>query len=129
MKLRKLSPHLTIYKAQLTSALSVIHRMTGSFVGLLVLVYILFNKILDYHITDYFVYYVLYNVYFWLLLGILVSLALSLSYHTANGLRHFVWDYLLLGFQKDTIKSSGVIVMIITAFIFFILLVGIFNLI
>ena len=33
-KIRPLSPHLTIYKPQLTSVLSIFHRITGAILGL-----------------------------------------------------------------------------------------------
>ena len=46
-KNRPLSPHLSIYKLQLTSALSILHRITGAYlyVGLVVLAWAIFTLV------------------------------------------------------------------------------------
>ena len=89
-KPRPLSPHLQVYKPQLTSVLSITHRMTGVvlYIGSLFLVVWLvtaaFDQGLFYAMQD-----------FWRsTLGQLLILgwALCLFYHLLNGVRHLCWD-------------------------------------
>ena len=87
---RPLSPHLQIYRPQLTSVLSITHRITGVVLsaGLVVMVgwllalaagpeaYAAFNGVLA------------------SVPGIILMVAwtLALFYHLLNGIRHLLWD-------------------------------------
>lgn len=101
---RPLSPHLQIYRPQLTSVLSITHRLSGIAlsVGALLLVYWLaaaasgdaaFARAQD-------------------LIGsvlgrtLLFGWSLALFYHLANGIRHLVWDA-GFGFELPTVYRSG----------------------
>ena len=87
---RPLSPHLTIYRPQLTSMTSILTRITGNSLlisGLLVVWWFLaaatspeYFAVADGIITSWF--------------GDLVMAAsvLGLWYHTLAGLRHLIWD-------------------------------------
>lgn len=101
---RPLSPHLQVYRPQITSVLSILHRMTGVALtlGLALLVWWFVAAAAG---PDYFIWVdgVLRSP-----LGGLVMLgsAFALAYHTLNGIRHLVWD-MGYGFDLDTVTTSG----------------------
>uniref|UniRef100_A0A3B0JES5 Succinate dehydrogenase cytochrome b556 subunit n=1 Tax=Wolbachia endosymbiont of Aleurodicus dispersus TaxID=1288877 RepID=A0A3B0JES5_9RICK len=92
MSNRPLSPHLEIYKVQVTSFFSIMHRLTGILLFLLLII-----------LSWYFILYVYspklvvvrcLNV---LLFTPLAKLAyilcfISFMYHFLNGIRHLLWD-------------------------------------
>jgi len=87
---RPLSPHLQVYRLQLTSALSILHRMTGVALALgsLLLVWWLFAAALGpgpYGAAEAF-------VGSWLGRLLLFGWTFALFYHLANGIRHLAWD-------------------------------------
>ena len=106
---RPISPHLSIYKPQITSILSISHRMSGVFqsLGLLIIVLLLFSLILG----------KISHEFFMLFINSLIGKAflffyvLSLCYHLFNGIRHIVWD-IGFGFEIKNVYYSGVIVII-----------------
>lgn len=87
---RPLSPHLRIYKPQLTSLLSIFHRVTGVVlsVGSLCLVWWLVAAATgdDAFATA--------QGFWgsWLGLLLLFGWTFSLFFHLCNGIRHLVWD-------------------------------------
>ena len=87
---RPLSPHLQIYRWQLTSVLSILHRVTGVVLsaGALLVVWWLvaaasgpdaFEDVQDFLGS-------------WLGLLLLFGWTVSLFYHLCNGISHLVWD-------------------------------------
>ncbi len=108
---RPLSPHLGIYRWQLTMALSILHRASGVFLSLgtvlLVLVLLavasgqsefeMIQGLLNHFIGQLF------------MLGWTVSLYL----HMANGLRHLIWDA-GVGLGKNIANQSGLFVIAFT---------------
>ena len=91
--LRPLSPHLPIYKPQLTSTFPISHRISGAFLATIVLFfYLLCLKIgLICFTYDNF-----YKFFFYSSKLILISVemtALALSYHLYNGVRHLLTDF------------------------------------
>ncbi|MEM9303842.1 MAG: succinate dehydrogenase, cytochrome b556 subunit [Pseudomonadota bacterium] len=87
---RPLSPHLQIYKPQLTSVMSIMHRGTGVFLalGTVLVVYWLYSLAAG-------------PEAFATAQGLVVSLpgklvllalAFSVFYHLGNGVRHLLWD-------------------------------------
>ena len=109
-----LSPHLQIYKPQLTSILSIIHRGTGIFLslGALLLCYWLlaiaagpdiYAK-LSAHIAA------------WYGQLVLLAFTFSLYYHLCNGIRHLFWDA-GLGLEIETTYKSGYAVIIASLFL------------
>jgi succinate dehydrogenase cytochrome b556 subunit len=122
---RPLSPHLTIYTPQLTSTLSIFHRITGAFMASMVILSVLCLKMCDLNLTFYpFYWYTFCTItYFnWVIFGLTNLMLLALCYHMSNGIRHLLWDF---GFFLDLPKvyTSG-IVMLLCA-----LLLGILNIV
>jgi succinate dehydrogenase / fumarate reductase cytochrome b subunit len=101
---RPLSPHLQIYKPQLTSVLSIIHRGTGVFLslGALILTYWLVSLAVS---EDLFNSFHLHTT-FWYGKLFLIGFVFSLYYHLANGIRHLFWD-IGLGLEISTTYKSG----------------------
>jgi len=104
---RPLSPHLQIYKPQLTAVLSIAHRATGIFLtlGTFLLVYWLVSLAQGPES------YAEAQAFFGSILGrfILFPWVFSLFYHLCNGIRHLFWD-MGVGFEIATVYTSGKIV-------------------
>ena len=109
---RPLSPHLQVYRPQLTSALSIFHRITGVFLalGTIVLVWWLVAAATG---PDYFPL-VQDWIGSWLGYLLLFGWSAALFYHLANGIRHLFWDA-GYGFELETVYRSGWAVLIATA--------------
>ena len=111
-KVRPLSPHLTIYKPQLTSVLSIFHRITGSLLGLLIVVsFALFYYSLFYvgSSFQYSVCFDLFSTFSTFVLAIGYFIVFVVSYHMLNGIRHLSWD-LALGLEIKNLYTTGMIV-------------------
>jgi len=108
---RPLSPHLQVYKIQITSLLSILHRGTGIvlyggailWVGWLL---VLSSGQQSYESMQSFVFHPLGLV-------VLLGLTFSFFYHFCNGLRHLLWDA-GYGFEMTTVRRSGWFVVIST---------------
>ncbi len=116
-----LSPHLQIYKWQISSLLSITHRITGVINFLAITIICFWMLSLFFGENDYQIIKNILNSF----LGkfIVVSLCWTFSFHILNELRHFVWD-LGYGFDLKVSKITGVIVLIgsfILTLFFFIL--------
>ena len=108
---KPLSPHLQIYKPQITSILSISHRISGIFLSLGLMFAFAFIVLIAlgenyYKIWLYFSNSKLGEL---ILLGWLVSIV----FHMLNGLRHLSWDY-GIGLSINTVKWTGIIVCILT---------------
>lgn len=101
---RPLSPGLQIYRPQLTSVLSIIHRSTGVAlsIGSPLLVYWLIMAAAG--PQAYSTLHVLLAS--WLGLALLLGWTFSLFFHLCNGIRHLFWDA-GYGFDLQTIYASG----------------------
>lgn len=101
---RPLSPHLQIYKPQLTSVLSISHRVAGIAlaVGTLLLTWWLMAAAAG-PAAFATVQGVLGS---WLGYLILFGFSYALMYHLCNGIRHLFWDA-GRGFDLDTVYKSG----------------------
>ena len=101
---RPLSPHLQVYRPQITSVLSILHRATGVALslGLIVLVYWLLNLASGPQA------YVQAQAMLGsaLLKFCYAGWAFCFFYHLANGIRHLIWD-LGRGFEKHQIQLGG----------------------
>jgi succinate dehydrogenase / fumarate reductase cytochrome b subunit len=106
---RPLSPHLQVYRPQLTSVLSILHRITGVglAVGTLLLVWWLVAAATGPTAFD------TVQSFIGSIVGRLLLLAWSfaLYYHLCNGIRHLVWDA-GKGFELGTAYASGWLVVI-----------------
>ena len=108
---RPLSPHLQVYRPQLTSVLSILHRITGLALasGTLLLVWWLVAAAVGqeaYAAVSGF-------IGSWLGLFMLLGWSAALFYHLANGIRHLVWDA-GYGFELETVYRSGWAVVVAT---------------
>ena len=108
---RPLSPHLTIYRPQLNSVLSIMHRITGVvlFVGLVLLILWFFSLALGQ------VSFELFGVLINSLIGrlILIGSLCALWYHFFAGVRHLFWD-IGIGFNLLWVKRSSYAVILAT---------------
>lgn len=106
---RPLSPHLQVYRPQITSILSITHRLTGVALagGILVLTYWLTAATYgaDAYATAMAV------IGSWIGHVVLWGLLFSLYYHLANGVRHLMWDA-GAGFDLPSVRRTGVLVIV-----------------
>jgi succinate dehydrogenase cytochrome b subunit len=101
---RPLSPDLQIYRPQLTSVLSISHRVTGIAlsVGALLLVCWLLAAAAGPQ-----AYATLQGIVSsWLGLVLMLGWTFALFFHLCNGIRHLAWDA-GYGFELRTIYASG----------------------
>ncbi len=106
-----LSPHLQIYKPQLTSLMSITHRATGIFLslGTLVLVYWLMSIAAGPSVYQH----AQQLLHTWPSLLLLFAWSFSLFYHLCNGIRHLFWDA-GYGFTLKATYRSGYLVIAAT---------------
>jgi succinate dehydrogenase / fumarate reductase cytochrome b subunit len=113
-KPRPLSPHLQVYRPQLTSVMSIMHRASGAVLAtgsLLVALWLValaagaaaFNLLADAMQHP---------------LGQLVMFGYSLAlvYHGLNGIRHLMWD-LRVGLEIKQVYQSGYLVLGLTVLV------------
>jgi len=110
---KELSPHLTIYSAQISSGLSIFHRMTGTILAGCVLLMIPAILAYTFFGNDM----IIASEFFYPILFVVVG---AVSYHAANGIRHFIWD---TGAYVSTegVKTTAILLSVL-AFIFFVAL-------
>ena len=104
-----LSPHLQIYKWQISSLLSITHRIVGiiNILAITIICFLSLSLLLgeeNYQII---------NNFLKSFLGkfIVIGLCWSFSFHILNELRHLAWD-LGYGFDQKTAKITGVLALI-----------------
>ena len=102
-KKRPISPHLSIYKPQITSILSISHRISGVFqsIGLIIILLLLASLFLGEVFYNYFMFFI--ESYFGKIF--IFFYMLSLCYHMFNGIRHILWD-LGYGFEIKSVYYS-----------------------
>lgn len=108
---RPLSPHLQVYRPQLTSMLSILHRLTGVAlaVGTLMLGWWLVAAA-----TSAAAFATAQSVIgSWYGLVLLVGWTFALFFHLCNGVRHLVWDA-GRGFELPQVYASGWAVVVIS---------------
>ena len=105
---RPMSPHLQVYRPQITSVLSILHRMTGVFLtlGTLLLTYWLVAA--GYGAETFESAQALVGS--WLGHLLLWLFTFSLFYHLFNGIRHLLWDF-GWGFELTQVKQSGYVML------------------
>lgn len=110
-KKRPLSPHLQVYKPQLTSFSSILHRITGLSltIGLLMMAWWLVSAAIGPEAYGTFM-----EISSMPLLKILyVGWTLAFFYHLANGIRHLFWDIGFL-FKLKNAYAAGYFVLLFT---------------
>lgn len=111
MRQRPLSPHLQVYRPQITSVLSILHRITGA--GLFISLCFLIAWIASLAMGEsaYLAFTGFMGTWFGQVI-ILFSL-FGFYYHLANGIRHLIWD-MGYGYEMPTVHLSGWIVVIVS---------------
>ena len=105
---RPLSPHMQVYRPQITSVLSILHRITGVAltVGLLLLTWWLVAGLygpeafanVQAFLGSWFGHLMLWGFTF------------AIYYHLGNGIRHLLWDF-GWGFELERVRLSGLIML------------------
>jgi succinate dehydrogenase / fumarate reductase cytochrome b subunit len=106
-----LSPHLTVYKWEITMLLSIAHRATGVFLSLGLLLLSYWLLILASGPEAYAA--ISTHVQAWYGQAGLILFTFSLYLHLCNGVRHLFWDA-GLGFEIKTSNTSGYTVVIVS---------------
>ena len=104
-----LSPHLQIYKWQISSLLSITHRIVGviNILAITMICFLIISLLLgaeSYQIINNFL-----KSFFGKFL--IIGLCWTFSFHILNELRHLVWD-LGYGFDLKVAKVTGITVLI-----------------
>jgi succinate dehydrogenase / fumarate reductase, cytochrome b subunit len=105
---RPLSPHLSVYRAQLTSVVSVMQRVTGAGLALGLAYFVLWIGAAAYGP----------DVYEWAIRFLtswfgylsLVGISVCFFFHLCNGIRHLVWD-LGWGFDLPEVFAGAYLVL------------------
>ena len=104
ISVRPTSPHLSIYRWQISSVLSILHRMTGMalYVGMALIVVWLWSAAYDP---------AFYGTLHTLLVSpvglfCLLGWTFAFYYHLGNGIRHLFWD-IGLGFTLPVMNKTG----------------------
>ncbi len=108
---RPLSPHLQVYRPQITSVLSIMHRITGVALALGTVIFTYWLASAAYG-PDAFAraQWLIGSWFGWL---VLFGFTFALYYHLANGIRHLFWD-MGKGFELTTLRRSGLFVILFT---------------
>ena len=104
-----LSPHLQIYRWQISSLISITHRITGilNFLGLIFISFWICSIGISENLFQYF------SIFFKSFIGkfILIGFTWSISYHLLSGIRHLFWD-LGYGYEIKSANFSGILVIL-----------------
>ena len=106
---RPLSPHLQIYKPQITSILSILHRGTGIVLSVGSIILVLWIVTLTLGESTYLMYSNIINNWFGKF--IIFGFTFALFYHLSNGIRHLFWDA-GYGYELNHAYISGISVII-----------------
>ena len=102
-----LSPHLQIYRWQVSSLVSITHRITGilNLLGLIFICIWISSVGISENFFEYF------SIFLKSFIGkfTLIGFTWSISYHLLSGVRHLFWD-LGYGYEIKTANISGTIV-------------------
>lgn len=109
---RPLSPHLQVYRPQLTTVLSILHRATGIALtaGTLLLAWWIIAAAAGAEAFET----VQAFIGSWIGRLLLLGWSWALLYHLCNGIRHLFWDT-GHGFELPTVYRSGWTVVIVSA--------------
>lgn len=106
---RPLSPHLQVYRPQITSVLSILHRITGVALAIGAVGFAWWLNAASYGPGAW--QRAQAAAGSWLGQLILFGMTFALFYHLANGIRHLAWDA-GVGFELKTLRLTGWLVVI-----------------
>ena len=101
-----LSPHLQIYKWQISSLLSIAHRIVGVINILAITLICIWTSSLFFGEENYEITKLFLNSFFGKF--VLISLCWTFSFHILNEIRHLAWDA-GFGFDLKVTKITGVL--------------------
>ncbi len=101
---RPLSPHFQIYRPQITSVLSITHRITGLILSLGALFLVIWLVLAASGEVAFRAGQAIAGS--WLGYAFLILFSLCLFYHLLNGIRHLFWD-MGHGFELPTVTRTG----------------------
>jgi succinate dehydrogenase / fumarate reductase cytochrome b subunit len=106
---RPLSPHLQVYRPQITSVLSILHRFTGIalYLGTVIWVWWLLAAAIGDDAYDSAAWF----IGSWIGQIIMLGWTWSIFYHLGNGIRHLAWDA-GWGFELKTVSATGWLVVV-----------------
>ncbi len=109
---RPLSPHLSVYRWQVTNTLSIIHRLSGValYFGSLLLPIWVFAVAFSGPFGEEIVFLITHPFSVVPLIG----LSFAFFYHSFNGIRHLLWD-IGKGFETNQLRNSGIAVVILSS--------------
>lgn len=109
---RPLSPHLQVYRPQITSVMSILHRLTGIvlFFGTLVVALWLWGAAYAPEMFD------CLHAAFASTVGTagMIGWTAAFFYHLFNGIRHMFWD-MGKGFALEVVTLTGILAAVLTA--------------
>lgn len=108
---RPLSPHLQVYKPQITSFLSILHRLTGVALAFGLVLFAWWLGSAAYGPESFDTAQALMGS--WVGRLLLFGWSVALFYHLSNGIRHLAWDF-GYGFGNQQITKSGYAVLVST---------------
>lgn len=108
---RPLSPHLQVYKPQITSVTSIIHRITGLLLCAFTLGWVLWLIALNRGPESL----QQFNTIVQSTPGLIISIAAvwALFYHLCNGIRHLIWDTGAL-LERQAARRAGWTVVVVS---------------
>jgi succinate dehydrogenase / fumarate reductase cytochrome b subunit len=104
---RPLSPHIQVYRPQITSVLSILHRITGVAITFATLFLSWWLVAAAYGAEEFadaqaFLGSIVGQLLLW-------GFTFAVFYHLGNGIRHLLWDF-GWGFEMDQLRLSGLVV-------------------
>jgi succinate dehydrogenase / fumarate reductase cytochrome b subunit len=101
---RPISPHLQVYRPQLTSVLSIMHRLTGIFLSGVTMVLSLWLVNIAFGEVAYSVFVAFWDS--WISTLLLTGVVFCVYYHLLNGVRHLAGDW-GFGFSLARVYATG----------------------
>lgn len=118
---RPLSPHLSIYKPQITSVFSIFHRISGSLLALIIIFMpmfnIFFNSFLSLAVFCY-----VYLLFYSFIQFLCYFLSITFFFHCLNGFRHLLWDF-GIGLDLSNLFVTALLVITLTLILSIIIII------
>lgn len=124
MASKPLSPHLQVYKPQITSVLSIMHRGTGVFLSFGAFALACWLMALASGESQFEL--VKSGFGSWPMKILLIGWVFAFYYHLCNGIRHLFWD-IGKGFELETLQKTGYMVLVASAILSAVTLVSAFG--
>lgn len=105
---RSLSPHLYAYKPQITSVVSIFHRITGSLLAIILLCSPICINLISSFLSYSFIYF-LFTIVFFVFKVLFYLLVATICFHSMNGIRHIMWDF-GIGLDLSNLFITGCLV-------------------